>query len=48
MIEVTEASDASHALNQNRRHDRESLNEFAGITWQKADVSGKGYRLEIV
>jgi hypothetical protein len=34
MIEVTGASDPSHALDHKRRQDRESLNEFDGIERQ--------------
>jgi hypothetical protein len=47
MIEVTEASDASHALNQNRRHEPESLNEFGGIAWQKQTLAEKATALKL-
>jgi hypothetical protein len=47
MIEVTEASDASHALNQNRRHEPESLDEFGGIAWQKQTLAEKATALKL-
>jgi len=47
MIEVTEASDGSHALNHNRRQDRESLDDFGGIGWQKQALPEKAAALKL-
>jgi hypothetical protein len=47
MIEVTEASDGSHALHHKRRQDRESLDDFGGIGWQKQALPGKAVALKL-